>query len=1437
MKNLKMTLAPGSQRCLFLVFLFLALACLLLVAGDGEARIIYVDDDGGVDGDGTPEAPFQKIQDAVDASKDGDTVLVAEGHYREHVIINRTLEVLGSGSATTTIDGEGNGNVVVLTADGVIFEGFTVTGSVLSGINGAANKGIYVRSESNIIRNNNCSGNQHGIYLDGVEGNNISSNELYRNTYGILIVGGHDNNIYGNHVQKHEVGGIYLSETSNNLVHNNTSFRDEKGIMLYWESTGNTLLGNTCLENSLVGIFMGSSNNILSRNRLVGGGLDGHAGESGTIHNSNTVNGKPIRFIRNQVGGTVPGGAGQIILYGCDGVTVENQNCSDTYNGIQIIQSTGILVQNNQCFNITNQGIYLDRSTDCTIVNNTSSSSGLGSYPSWYTLDHFDIYSYLSSGNLIQDNLCLSTGIQTERSNNETMVNNSFGRMELAAISIRGSKHISATGNKMVNGGFYIPHWGSARETWETLTIDTSNTLAGKPVRYLSGASNMTIPADTAQLILAGCSNITIQGLDFSDVASGITVGYSSDIVIRNINSSFNTHNGMYLLWVSRCSLLDNVCSNNPGSGIYLKSCDNVTASNNTCLDNGGVGISFTGNDYEATNNTCSGNNYGLWVRAERSVLTGNTCLFNEGSGINLQSCVSSSEETGNLVESNTCSFNGENGLRLWESEGIVITGNEFSFNGETGVWTNKNGDCVFSNNSFVGTDVGLRLYGGFDNTVRENTVRENNFSRNRIGLLVFGGNQIIVNNSFREDIFGAWFERGHDITFTANILQGCETGITLVNESWGNLFSGNNISGNEIGVHVAKASPDNVFTGNDIHDNHQWGINASGNGDYTVLATGNWWGHPAGPYHPSKNPYGQGNPVSDLVVFRPWDGIEGFFYRYVSALAAPGGNGSKEHPFTSIQDAIDSVPETGVVVVWDGFYQENPMIGKKLSLVGNGSKVTTIHGSWQGVVLDIKADWVNVSGFRVINSGDEYAGIRLFHSNNSQVFNNTCSDNFEGISVTSSSFTTVTGNNCSGNAVGLGLSAARSNHIVDNTLDLNRHGIFLSSAEDNLIQGNSCSREDYTAQGIYGTGSGIHLYSNNHNNRFIENNCSFNPGNGISCMASSDNIFTGNVLFGNKGTGLLVFASADLTIRGNFIENNTDGLSFNYRCENCQVDYNSITGNSRYGLNASENTNVSVSATDNWWGNETGPYHPVLNPNGTGNAISDSADFIPWLALNGTQTWPEPVSPPEEPGDEEPNDEEDDKDIWAFEVGLSTILGLLGLILLGSLASFAYSESHRFSFLEFPVSLYTRLSGDKIEHDIAGQSTRGQIYRFIEEVPGVSFGEARKKLVLGSGTMVYHLSVLQREGYIRSSVRGRQKLFWVKTDFPGISNASLSGLQKEIISLLEQEGELSRPELIEKTGVPRSTLHDNVNSLRKRGLVHEEERNGKKVCSLEKEV
>jgi uncharacterized repeat protein (TIGR01451 family) len=70
-------------------------------------------------------------------------------------------------------------------------------------------------------------------------------------------------------------------------------------------------------------------------------------------------------------------------------------------------------------------------------------------------------------------------------------------------------------------------------------------------------------------------------------------------------------------------------------------------------------------------------------------------------------------------------------------------------------------------------------------------------------------------------------------------------------------------------GVHLTASPPPPLFSGNRLQSNTGHGLLHAGSG--LLDARHNWWGAPSGPLHPTLNPGGQGNRVSDNVLFDPW--------------------------------------------------------------------------------------------------------------------------------------------------------------------------------------------------------------------------------------------------------------------------------------------------------------------------------------------------------------------------------------------------------------------------------------------------------------------------------------------------------------------------------------------------------------------------------------
>jgi nitrous oxidase accessory protein len=119
-----------------------------------QASTIYVPDD------------YPTIQSAVDAAYPGDTINVGSGTYKENVIMDKKRTLIGD--AFTTIDAQGKGGAINISADHCVVTGFRCVNATKSRC-----AGIKVESNWNRIENNTCEKNNYGICLKDSSNNTI----------------------------------------------------------------------------------------------------------------------------------------------------------------------------------------------------------------------------------------------------------------------------------------------------------------------------------------------------------------------------------------------------------------------------------------------------------------------------------------------------------------------------------------------------------------------------------------------------------------------------------------------------------------------------------------------------------------------------------------------------------------------------------------------------------------------------------------------------------------------------------------------------------------------------------------------------------------------------------------------------------------------------------------------------------------------------------------------------------------------------------------------------------------------------------------------------------------------------------------------------------------------------------------------------------------
>ena len=394
--------------------------------------------------DGAGGGDYTHIQWAVDNASEGDTIHVRAGTYRENIVLNKSINLIGAGRYNTTIVGvwtfDDTSNCIRITADRVNVCGFNVThihdwdkgisherGILVENANHCLlnditcwnneEDGILLHMSNNCtISNSNLSRNSYGILLSESNNNTINNNTYSDNFEGIRLVNSNHNNISNNIVNSsRHIGielqgalinntkltvkntlsnniisnsysyGIYLNYVENNILRNNTCSFCSVGISL--ESATNTFIfGNILQDNSYDGIGLDSSINITLHNNTfsrcginIYDGLPSHW-NTHVIDTSNNIEDKPIYYWTNRNNGTIPDGAGQIILVNCTEILIENQTLINTSGGIEIGYSNHIHMKKNIISN-NNFGAFFTSTNNCEISNNLiSHNHGSGCY-------------------------------------------------------------------------------------------------------------------------------------------------------------------------------------------------------------------------------------------------------------------------------------------------------------------------------------------------------------------------------------------------------------------------------------------------------------------------------------------------------------------------------------------------------------------------------------------------------------------------------------------------------------------------------------------------------------------------------------------------------------------------------------------------------------------------------------------------------------------------------------------------------------------------------------------------------------------------------------------------------------------------------------------------------------------------------------------------
>jgi parallel beta-helix repeat protein len=325
---------------------------------------------------------YSRIQDAVNASSDGDTVFVFQGSYYEKVVIDKSISLIGENTNRTFINytyiPDWYSQVILISSNDVVFSGFTAVleqgdGAILrlkDSRNCTISYNVFRCNEGIELLNSSYTSVENNTFFCGMKTNSfygIIKNNWFTNNHILLDVYANENVISDNYFYHCHPDAILSWSPYRNIIERNV-FRqnisiDEGGIEIYLEYSDFFPPGNIIRENDISGCDVGISlkgdyftvqNNVIHDNDW-GMELSTFSCYHVTVSNNTILNDTSVglAFMYGKQGSVVERNVflhcgAALDLYMCQGLMVQYNNLTGNVRAIYSAESKAdIISQNN----------------------------------------------------------------------------------------------------------------------------------------------------------------------------------------------------------------------------------------------------------------------------------------------------------------------------------------------------------------------------------------------------------------------------------------------------------------------------------------------------------------------------------------------------------------------------------------------------------------------------------------------------------------------------------------------------------------------------------------------------------------------------------------------------------------------------------------------------------------------------------------------------------------------------------------------------------------------------------------------------------------------------------------------------------------------------------------------------------------------------------
>lgn len=217
-------------------------------------------------------ADFTRITDAVARAPGGTRLIISAGHYRENVVIDKPLELIGSGPIEDIVIESDSGEPLTFDTNIGLVRNLTIRQTRIEKESEDRDVAVWIKQGRLELEDCDISSTDGAcVFVSNDADPRVRRNKIHNGKKSGILISDRARGTYeDNEVFRNALGGFLVSRNAQPTVRRNRSFDNgQSGIYVYDGAEG-IYEDNELFDNGVAGLSVESSSPVIRRNRIYG---------------------------------------------------------------------------------------------------------------------------------------------------------------------------------------------------------------------------------------------------------------------------------------------------------------------------------------------------------------------------------------------------------------------------------------------------------------------------------------------------------------------------------------------------------------------------------------------------------------------------------------------------------------------------------------------------------------------------------------------------------------------------------------------------------------------------------------------------------------------------------------------------------------------------------------------------------------------------------------------------------------------------------------------------------------------------------------------------------------------------------------------------------------------------------------------------------------